>query len=182
MSSLQGHCNPSWLILYRLAAVEASSRSTAPQQQACAEQPTGCAGTACQQQALCQAAQVLMLPAEAGEVMHSRKEPCWVASLCACKHCCSEQPTGCAGTACQHQALCLQRCSCSLQRLGNHAQQEGAMQVGQPQLCACRYCLSAAGTVLGSRGAPAACLEWNQGLCAAGMWCCPMSDQLRTAL
>ena len=54
-----------------------------------------------------------MLPAEAGEVMHSRKEPCWVASLCACKHCCSEQPTGCAGTACQHQALCLQRCSCS---------------------------------------------------------------------
>ena len=36
--------------------------------------------------------------------------------------------------------------------------------------------------MLGSRGAPAACLKWDQGLCVAGMWCCPMSDQLRTAL
>ena len=34
---------------------------------------------------MCQAAEVHMQPAEAGEVMHSRKEPCWVASIMVCR-------------------------------------------------------------------------------------------------
>ena len=54
-----------------------------------------------------------MQPEEAGEVMHSRKEPCRVPASALClqallvssRHY-AEQPTECANTAPQQQALC----------------------------------------------------------------------------